>query len=67
MQPEMPVDFTDYAYQSKLPMHARSTAAKAIKNNLRITEEMADRNVILTSQKVCLYIFVMLHINDVSM
>jgi hypothetical protein len=33
-------------------MHARSTASKAVKNNLRITEIMADPNLILSAQKV---------------
>lgn len=46
-------DFTDKLYQEKLPMHARSTASKAVKNNLRITETMADPNLILSAQKVC--------------
>jgi hypothetical protein len=49
---EYEIDFTDQAYQSKLPMHARSTASKAIKNNLCVTEILADRNVILNQQKV---------------
>ncbi|CAG2230985.1 unnamed protein product [Mytilus edulis] len=44
-------DFTDKLYQEKLPMHARSTASKAVKNNLRITEIMADQNLILGAQK----------------
>ncbi|XP_046354080.1 spermatogenesis-associated protein 4-like isoform X2 [Haliotis rufescens] len=48
---EVEVDFTDKAYQSKLPMHARSTASKSIKNNLRITEIMADQDLILGAQK----------------
>ena len=46
------IDFTDRAYQNQLPMHARSTASKAVKNNLRITEIMADQNLILKAQKV---------------
>jgi len=48
---EMEPDYTDYAYQVKLPMHARSTASKAIKNNLRLTEVLADTNAIHTAQK----------------
>lgn len=43
--------FTDQAYQEKLPLHARSTASQAVKNNLRITELMADRSLILGQQK----------------
>ncbi|XP_029918659.1 spermatogenesis-associated protein 4 [Myripristis murdjan] len=38
-------DFTDQEYQEQLPMVARSTASKAIKNNLRITEIMAEPNI----------------------
>merc|ERR1711976_403149 len=48
---EVPVDFTDRAYQVELPMHARSTASQAVKNNLRITELMADKTLILGQQK----------------
>ena len=51
--PEMETDYTDYAYQVQLPMHARSTATKAIKNNLRLTEVLADQNNLYTAQKVC--------------
>lgn len=49
---EREIDFTDSAYQGKLPMHARSTASKSVKNNLRITEIMADTSLILSAQKV---------------
>jgi len=49
--PEMETDYTDYAYQVKLPMHARSTASKAVKNNLRLTEVLADTNMIHTAQR----------------
>ncbi|KAH9519883.1 spermatogenesis-associated protein 4 [Bulinus truncatus] len=49
--PDVEIDYTDYAYQQNLPMHARSTASKAIKNNLRLTEILADQNVISSSQK----------------
>jgi len=48
---ETPVDYTDYAYQKQLPMHARSTASKSVKNNLRLTEVLADQNLITCSQK----------------
>lgn len=54
MKSEMPEDYTDYAYQVKLPMHARSTASKAVKNNLRNTEILADPCLIVNAQKVCL-------------
>lgn len=43
-------DFTDQEYQKLLPTVARSTASRAIKNNLRITEIMADPNI-STNQK----------------
>ena len=46
------VDFKDTAYQAKLPMHARSTATQAVKNNIRSTELAADRSLILAQQKV---------------
>lgn len=48
---EYEIDFTDRAYQVQLPIHARSTASQAVKNNLRITELMADKNLILGQQK----------------
>ncbi|PVD35250.1 hypothetical protein C0Q70_06531 [Pomacea canaliculata] len=51
MKSEMPEDYTDYAYQVKLPMHARSTASKAVKNNLRNTEILADPCLIVNAQK----------------
>nr|XP_046263083.1 spermatogenesis-associated protein 4 [Scatophagus argus] len=38
-------DFTDREYQELLPTLARSTASKAIKNNLRITEIMAEPDI----------------------
>ncbi|XP_032383477.1 spermatogenesis-associated protein 4 isoform X1 [Etheostoma spectabile] len=43
-------DFTDQEYQELLPELARSTASKAIKNNLRITEIMAEPDI-STNQK----------------
>jgi len=45
------VDFTDRQYQVLLPMHARSTASHAIKNNLKITECMTEPNIITNKQK----------------
>ncbi|KAI3351473.1 hypothetical protein L3Q82_020322, partial [Scortum barcoo] len=44
------LDFTDQEYQQLLPTMARSTASTAIKNNLRITEIMAEPNI-STNQK----------------
>lgn len=43
---------TDWAYQQKLPFHARSTASKAIKNNIRTTELQTDPNLKLAARKV---------------
>ncbi|XP_008277705.1 spermatogenesis-associated protein 4 [Stegastes partitus] len=43
-------DFTDQQYQESLPALARSTASKAIKNNLAITEIMAKPDI-CTNQK----------------
>lgn len=31
-------DFTDHAYQIQLPLHARATASRAVKNNIRFSE-----------------------------
>lgn len=42
---EPEIDFTDHAYQSQLPDHARSTAVQAIRNNLRATELMVNENI----------------------
>ncbi|CAK8683674.1 unnamed protein product [Clavelina lepadiformis] len=45
------VDFTDRTYQVRLPMHARSTASHALKNNLKITESMTEPNIITNKEK----------------
>uniref|UniRef100_A0A0B7AAM7 CH-like domain-containing protein n=1 Tax=Arion vulgaris TaxID=1028688 RepID=A0A0B7AAM7_9EUPU len=42
---EKEFDYMDYAYQMCLPMHQRSTASKALKNNLRLPEILADLNI----------------------
>ncbi|XP_049898196.1 spermatogenesis-associated protein 4 [Epinephelus moara] len=44
-------DFTDQEYQELLPTVARSTASKAIKNNLRITEIMAEPDISTNQRK----------------
>lgn len=44
-------DLNDFAYQLKLPLHARSTASKAVKNNLAHTEVLANKNVLTNAQK----------------
>jgi len=49
--PNDDLDFTDRSYQVQLPLHARSTASQSVKNNLRITELMADKSIILCQQK----------------
>lgn len=46
------IDFTDKGYQMRLPYHARSTAAKSIKTNIRNTELLTDPNLKLSAQKV---------------
>uniref|UniRef100_A0A8C4VMR4 Spermatogenesis-associated protein 4 n=1 Tax=Gopherus evgoodei TaxID=1825980 RepID=A0A8C4VMR4_9SAUR len=46
------VDFTDHYYQEQLPMVARSTASKAIKNNIKLTEIMMEPNINKNRQKV---------------
>jgi len=51
LKSEEEVDFTDRHYQTLLPMHARSTASQAIKNNLKITECMTEPNIITNKQK----------------
>lgn len=45
-------DFTDRNYQFGLPMHARSTASRAIKNNMKITEFITEPNIITNMEKV---------------
>ncbi|KAI9521470.1 hypothetical protein NQZ68_007786 [Dissostichus eleginoides] len=44
-------DFTDEEYQELLPAVARSTASRAIKNNLRITEIMAEPDISTNQRK----------------
>lgn len=51
-EPEFDIDLTDWAYQQKLPFHARSTASKSIKNNIRSTELQTDPNLRLATKKV---------------
>ena len=50
--PSFDIDLTDWSYQSRLPYHARSTASKTIKNNIRDTELMTDPNLKYTASKV---------------
>lgn len=45
------IDFTDNSYQHQLPLHARSTAAQAIKNNIATSELRTDPDRILCRQK----------------
>lgn len=46
------IDFTDRIYQEKLPMVARSTASKAIKSNIKLTEIMVEPNENKNRQKI---------------
>ncbi|KAK1174854.1 spermatogenesis-associated protein 4 isoform X1 [Acipenser oxyrinchus oxyrinchus] len=49
---EEETDFTDRNYQDMLPMVARATASKSIKNNLRITELMSEPDTNTNKQKI---------------
>jgi len=51
-QQDIEIDLTDWPYQQQLPYHARSTASKSIKNNIRSTEMLTDPNLRLTASKV---------------
>lgn len=44
-------DFTDITYQTMLPMHARSTASRAIKTNTKITENVTEPNMLTNMKK----------------
>lgn len=46
------MDFTDKYYQDKLPMVARSTATKAIKSNITLSETLAEPDLLINKQKV---------------
>ncbi|KAM5192328.1 spermatogenesis-associated protein 4 [Mantella aurantiaca] len=46
------VDFTDRHYQDKLPMVARSTATKAVKSNITLSETLAVPDIMVNKQKV---------------
>ncbi|XP_068125190.1 spermatogenesis-associated protein 4 [Hyperolius riggenbachi] len=46
------VDFTDQNYQDRLPMVARSTATKAVKSNITLSETLAEPDIIVNQQKV---------------
>ncbi|XP_012689756.1 spermatogenesis-associated protein 4 [Clupea harengus] len=46
------VDFSDRSYQEQLPMVARPTASKAIKNNLRLSEMIAEPNISTIQGKI---------------
>ncbi|KAM4051293.1 spermatogenesis-associated protein 4 isoform 2-T3 [Anomaloglossus baeobatrachus] len=46
------VDFTDRHYQDGLPMVARSTATKAVKSNITLSEILAETDIDVNKQKV---------------
>uniref|UniRef100_A0A8D0BRU6 Spermatogenesis-associated protein 4 n=1 Tax=Salvator merianae TaxID=96440 RepID=A0A8D0BRU6_SALMN len=46
------IDFTDRLYQDKLPMVARSTASRAIKTNIQLTEIMVEPNINKNRKKI---------------
>ena len=45
------IDFSDWYYQRTLPLHARSTAAKAVSNNIKFTELITAPNELLKQHK----------------
>ncbi|XP_072171333.1 spermatogenesis-associated protein 4-like [Diadema setosum] len=45
------IDFTDHHYQLTLPLHARATAAMAVRTNLKLTEFETEPNIITCQQK----------------
>ncbi|KAI5104786.1 spermatogenesis-associated protein 4, partial [Silurus meridionalis] len=49
---EEAADFSDQRYQEQLPMLARATACKSIKNNLRLSEELAEPNISSIHRKI---------------
>uniref|UniRef100_A0A670Y2Q7 Spermatosis associated 4 n=1 Tax=Pseudonaja textilis TaxID=8673 RepID=A0A670Y2Q7_PSETE len=49
---EEKIDFTDRIYQDNLPPVARSTASRAIKNNISLTEIMAEPDIYKNKQKI---------------
>ncbi|XP_058049470.1 spermatogenesis-associated protein 4 isoform X2 [Ahaetulla prasina] len=46
------IDFTDRIYQDNLPLVARSTASRAIKNNITMSEIMAEPDICKNKQKI---------------
>lgn len=46
------IDFTDRPYQEILPMVARSTASKAVKNNITLSEMLIEPDVVVNKQKI---------------
>ncbi|KAJ1215721.1 hypothetical protein NDU88_003329 [Pleurodeles waltl] len=46
------IDFTDRPYQEILPMVARSTATKAVKNNITLSEMLIEPDVVVNKQKM---------------
>ncbi|XP_012507104.1 PREDICTED: spermatogenesis-associated protein 4 [Propithecus coquereli] len=46
------VNFTDYSYQMRLPLVARSTASKSIKDNIRLTELLSNPNMLNNELKI---------------
>lgn len=58
------IDLTDWPYQQQLPLHARSTAVQAIRNNVKNTEILTDPNSRLLKKKVNLNIICLNQIVD---
>ena len=55
--PTYEIDLTDWPYQQQLPLHARSTAVQAIRNNVKNTEILTDPNEKFLQKKVYIYYF----------
>ncbi|XP_069487543.1 spermatogenesis-associated protein 4 [Ambystoma mexicanum] len=49
---EHDIDFTDRPYQEMLPLVARSTATKAVKNNVTLSEILIEPDVVINKQKM---------------
>ena len=47
-----PTAYSDHAYQATLPLHCRSTALQALRNNFSLTELKLQHDVIAINKKV---------------
>ncbi len=51
---EFEADLSDWPYQQTLPYHARATATRFVKNNIKTSEMNTDPNLKLNANKVSL-------------